>query len=344
MNQDSKDLPHDVHDRGYKLLFSFKKLFQELIAGYVEADWKSQLDYSRCKQLNKTYIMPDLSKQESDILYQIPLLGTGSEPKEVLLYILLEHQSTVDHSIAFRVLAYLVNIWEDIYKNTDENLRRQKTWRLPPVFPIVLYNGDDTWAAARSVREIVEQSELFGDCIPDLKYHLIDIVHYDTNKLKALHNLLSSLFLLEQSQDRAAFSESIQQASAILSQEKDGELWQSIFQWITIKLQSDFPQGNPEALQQLQQAILNKPREESHTMLETIARKIFEEGIEEGLQEGMKKSILKVLQARFNQVPKKIEDKILSLTDEESLSLLVEKAVTVPTLKEFKDALASLEK
>jgi len=45
---------------------------------------------------------------------------TESEPKEVLLYILLEHQSTVDHSIAFRVLAYLVNIWEDIYKILQE--------------------------------------------------------------------------------------------------------------------------------------------------------------------------------------------------------------------------------
>jgi len=37
-----------------------------------------------------------------------------------------------------------------------------------------------------------------------------------------------------------------------------------------------------KALQQLQQAILKQPREEAHTMLETIARKIFEEGKQEG--------------------------------------------------------------
>ena len=83
-------------------------------------------------------------------------------------------------------------------------------------------------------------------------------------------------------------------------------------------------------------------------MLETVVNKIFEQGIEQGiqkgLQEGMKKRILKLLQTRFGQVPKKIEDKILAITQEESLWLLVEKAGTAPTMKEFKDALAGLER
>jgi len=86
-------------------------------------------------------------------------------------------------------------------------------------------------------------------------------------------------------------------------------------------------------------------------MLETIGRKIFEEGMQAGLEKGMqaglekgKRIIIKLLQTRFGSVPKKIEEKILGLTQEESLWMLVEKAGTAPTIKEFKDALASLEK
>jgi predicted transposase YdaD len=94
--------PHDVHDRGYKLLLSFSKMFQQLIEGYVDADWKSRLDYSRSQRLDKTFILKGLEKQESDVLYQVPLRG---EPgKEVYLYVLIEHQSTVDYSLAFRIL------------------------------------------------------------------------------------------------------------------------------------------------------------------------------------------------------------------------------------------------
>ncbi len=351
MEQEPKELPHDIHDRGYKLLLSFQQLFQYLIEGYVEGDWKARLDYSRCEKIDKTYILEGLDKQESDVLYKVPLIGTENDPKEILLYILIERQSTVDHSIAFRVLMYVMNIWNEIYKNADENLRRQKTWRLPPVFPIVLYNGNDTWTAARSLQEMVEHSNLFGNYIPNLQYHLIDIVHYDTNKLKALHNALSALFLLEQSQDHESFLQSIREANIILSQEKDTELWKAILQWIVFKLKSDFPQGNPEALKELQAAILHQPREECHTMLETIGRKIFEEGMQAGLEKGMqaglekgKRIIIKLLQTRFGSVPKKIEEKILGLTQEESLWMLVEKAGTAPTIKEFKDALASLEK
>jgi len=351
MNQAPKDLPHDVHDRGYKLLLSFKQLFQELIEGYVEGEWKARLDYSQCQKIEKSYIRQDLEKQESDLVYRIPLLGTlgtEAEPKEVLLYILIEHQSSIDYGIAFRVLAYLVNLWYDLYKNADENLRRQKTWRLPPVFPIVLYNGNDPWNAPVSLKEIVEHSELFGDYIPNLKYHIIDIGHYDSNKLAALHNALSSLFLLEQSHDQAALSKSLEEISDVFSQEKNAELWKAVFQWIIIKLKLNFSKTSPEALTQLEEAILKKTTKEGHTMLETVVNKIFEQGIEQGiqkgLQEGMKKSILKLLQTRFGQVPKKIEDKILAITQEESLWLLVEKAGTAPTMKEFKDALAGLER
>ncbi len=328
-----------------------------------------------CQKIEKSYIRQDLEKQESDLVYLIPLLpllGTEAEPKEVLLYILIEHQSSIDYGISFRVLAYLVNLWYDLYKNTNENLRRHKTWRLPPVFPIVLYNGNDPWDAPVSLKEIVEHSELFGDYIPNLKYHIIDIGHYDPNKLAALHNALSSLFLLEQSHDQTALSKSLEEISDVFSQEKNAELWKAVFQWIIIKLKLNFSKTSPEALTQLEEAILKKTKKEGHTMLETVVNKIFEQGIErgiqegiqkgkqeglqegieqgrqegkqEGLQEGMKKSILKLLQTRFGQVPKKIEDKILAITQEESLWLLVEKAGTAPTMKEFKDALAGLER
>ena len=111
--QDPAD--HDLYDRGYKLIFSFYQVFQQLMEGYVPEEWTSRLDYANSQKIDKSFIMKGFKKQESDILYKVPLIG---EPKkEIFLYVLIEHQSTVDFAMPFRVLCYLVEIWRDFYKN-----------------------------------------------------------------------------------------------------------------------------------------------------------------------------------------------------------------------------------
>jgi hypothetical protein len=76
----------------------------------------------------------------------------------------------------------MVELLNDVFKNTDKNIRERKDFRLPAIVPIVLYNGSDNWTAARSYREYTENHEIFGDSIIDFNCLLFDLKRMNENK------------------------------------------------------------------------------------------------------------------------------------------------------------------
>ena len=276
-----KQLPHNIHDRGYKLLFSFGKIFQQLIEGYVDRDWKKFLDFSNAQKIDKSFILKDFEQIEADVLYKVPVL---EQSQEIYLYVLVEFQSTVDHSIAFRVLSYLSQVWIDVCKNIDPNLRKQKGFRLPPVFPIVVYNGSESWTAKKSVRELVDMAEIFGEFIPNVQYHLINISDLNIEKLQQLGNALAGVFLLEHKVNSEEFEKAFKEALKLIFTEPDYELVKAIIQWILALLKREFPKQAPALVQEIDFTKYN--REEVRTMLETMPKKLIAYGEEEGEKKG----------------------------------------------------------
>ena len=70
--------------------------------------------------------------------------------KEVLLYLLLEHQSTDDPLMAFRVLVYLVRIWE---RHVRE---RPHATRLPAIVPMVVHHSAEGWTSPTSFPALID--------------------------------------------------------------------------------------------------------------------------------------------------------------------------------------------
>ena len=101
MSQDKK--------RAFKEIFSNKSLFVQLMRNFSPPyfHWTEMLTPDRLELINSTFIDPELVKKESDVLYKLTI---GNE--EILIYVLLEHQSTVDYLMIFRLLSYMVRIWE----------------------------------------------------------------------------------------------------------------------------------------------------------------------------------------------------------------------------------------
>lgn len=65
-------------------------------------------------------------------MYRVMLNG-----QDVEFYLLLEMQSKVDFLMPYRLLLYQVEIWRYLKKAKG----KPKTFRLPPIVPIVVYNG-----------------------------------------------------------------------------------------------------------------------------------------------------------------------------------------------------------
>ena len=166
----NNQLPHNINDLEYKYIFSNKSIFLGLLKRLDEIGVFKNLTEDQLERIDKSYVLPDFSEQESDILYKVNL-----KEKEIIFYILFEHQSTVDHSMSIRLLFYITDLYRDYIKDFDKGEIKKKGFRLPAVVPIVFYDGEDRWTATRRLREKILGFEEFGNCVIDFEYILIDL-------------------------------------------------------------------------------------------------------------------------------------------------------------------------
>jgi hypothetical protein len=97
-----------------------------------------------------------------------------------------------------RLLTYLGLLYQDLIK--QRAAADPATGKLPPVLPIVLYNGKPRWTAATEVLELIEPAPgRLRDYAPRLKYLLLDEGAIDEAAPWALRNLVAALFRLEKS-------------------------------------------------------------------------------------------------------------------------------------------------
>jgi hypothetical protein len=105
----------------------------------------------------------------------------GGRP--VLLYLLLEHQSSVDPWMAWRMLRYVVKQLEQWRQHHPESRR------LPVIIPLVLYHGEEgAWTAPRRVEELFDVPEPREDwlaLLPRFEYLLDDLTTEEAAALMA---------------------------------------------------------------------------------------------------------------------------------------------------------------
>ena len=102
-----KDI-NNIYDKSYKTLFSNKDIFTSLINDFTEEKWKDKINADNLTLINKSFILSDYEEVESDIVYKANIDG-----EEVIFYLLLEFQSSIDYSMPIRLLMYMLEIWRE---------------------------------------------------------------------------------------------------------------------------------------------------------------------------------------------------------------------------------------
>ena len=136
-----------AHDPSYKLLFSHREMVADLVRGFVREDWVAALDFDTLERVRESGISHDLREREDDILWR---LRWGE--RWLYVYLLLEFQSTVDRLMAVRLLTYVGLLYQDLAAAGEI----PPGGPLPPVLPIVLYNGQAPWTARTSLADLME--------------------------------------------------------------------------------------------------------------------------------------------------------------------------------------------
>jgi len=190
-----------IHDSGYKKLFSNRTIFRQLIETFVQEEWVREIDFDQCETLDKSFVSDHYKQTESDLIYKVKFRG-----REAYLVVLLEFQSTVDRLMALRVLNYLTNFYMDYAASVDTR------GMLPPVFPIVLYNGEERWTAPLHFETLIQEHGLLGGYVPHFQYCAIIERDYREEELLAIRNIVSTLFLTETHFDRDTIVELVSAA------------------------------------------------------------------------------------------------------------------------------------
>ena len=183
----------NIHDSGYKYLFSLVAFFRQLVESFVEESWVATLDFTRATLLDKSFVSAEYAHAEADLLWQVPLQG---RTEAVYFYLLLEFQSTVPRLMALRVGQYLLNAKSDL-----QRLHNHATV-LPQIFPLVLYNGKEKWTAPVKLSALEERVVDLGEY--GIEVHYLPIIEnsYPLERLLQEANLVSTLFMAEAYYDR----------------------------------------------------------------------------------------------------------------------------------------------
>lgn len=276
---------HQPHDTSYRFLLSSKKLFVELLRSFVDKGWVDAVDEAKVQTVPRSFILPDFQQKEADIVYQVNVNG-----QDVLFYLLLELQSSVDFLMPYRLLLYQVEIWRYWMQQQEKKLTAQKMFRLPLIVPIVLYNGEGPWTVSRRFREKVAREDMFGPELIDFEYILIDVARYREEDLLAVANTIGSVFLLDQTRDKEELQGRLNKLLGIMRQMPE-ENQQKFFAWIVHMLARKWPEGRQQI-----ETYIRSIREGGATMgleqtLDAIERKGEEKGLQKGLETGIEKGI-----------------------------------------------------
>ena len=313
------------HDNGYKLLFSHASVVADVLRGFVKEDWVQELDFESLERVEGSCVSEDLRPRETDMLWKVRWRG-----QSLYVYLLLEFQSRVERFMAVRVMGYLSLLYQDLIK--------QKTLtpsgKLPPVFLLVLYNGNRRWRAALDVADLIEPVPGGLEAYrPHLRYALLDEAQVPDLELESERNLAAALFRLEKSRDLKEFRREVARMAS--DPQLDESFRRSVYTWLTqVLMPAKFPGLSLSEARSL---------EEVDTMLaERVmkwTREWKEEGRQEGLQKGLQKGrregahalqdiLLSEMAERFGPLPGEIRRRIKSIQDLDRLKDLVKRLMT----------------
>jgi predicted transposase YdaD len=317
------------HDHSYKLLFSHPEMVRDLLLGFVHEAWVSELDFSTLERVNTSYISEDLRRREDDIIWRVRRSDDQADGW-LYIYLLMEFQSQPDPWMAMRMLVYVGLLYQELIKGKHFT----KSGKLPPVFPLVLYNGEQAWKAAEHTAEMIEP--LPGGLVdyrPDLRYLLIDESRYAGQPLPSSENLAAALFHLENSQA----PEELQAMVKILAQWLYAPEQAQIRRAFTAWLKKVLLPGRLPGVDIPELADLN----EVNTMLAERVKEWTQQwkaqGKQEGLEEGRKKGetamLCKMLELKYGPLPLWAQEKIAQ-ADAEAIEQWAAKLLNAQTLEE----------
>jgi predicted transposase YdaD len=329
-----RESPSQPHDGFFKSVFSDPVHAAAELRAILPARVARHIDWDSLQAVHASFVDAALSQRHGDLMFSARL----KEDREVFLWLLFEHQSTVDRWMPLRLLEMVVEFLKGWRKEHPE------AWRLPVILPIVLYQGVTPWTAPCTLAELYDLSDQalrdLGELLLSLRFVLDDLRIAPDDELLArpvgdlarvalvvmkhvtsehLLDLLARLHreiarLLGSEQGRIGFS---------------GIVWYIECVHPTLNRLAIVQHLTPVVGPELEDTMLTYEETLERMYIEKVTRLARNEGVQEGRKEGMKEGrkegmkegqqgfLLRLLAWRFGELPEAVTTRVNQATGDE---------------------------
>ena len=342
-NEDIGFLPpiREFSDRGAKWLLEFGENVEGLLQ-IVASDLANQLDFSQLQQVNQSFIPDNLRKQESDVSYLVPF--RSEELGNVWVYLLIEHQSVPSPVMGFRLLFYMVNIWDVRRRGWEDAKVPESEWRFRPIIPIVLYTGSQTWEMPITMEVVMDLPQVLRRFVPTFDVLFLNVKGEDDPDFHRQSHPFRLLLEIIRQEDatKADFEVVLRQVVQVLKElPEESPQWSRAIYYLVLLIYHRRPTDERETLMNIvAQTLVERGQiEEVQDMPQTIAEYFIQQGEERGEKRGelraKREAVLKLLQLRFDSVPPAVVKKVKSVRRVDRLNALFDQAATANSISEI---------
>ncbi|PKO21085.1 MAG: transposase [Chloroflexi bacterium HGW-Chloroflexi-1] len=268
------------HDEFFKYALGRPETARDFLSNYLSPGMTTLFDLATMELSPGSFVDAQLRAHLSDLLYKVKL----RDGRDAYVYMLFEHKSYPEPQIAFRMLKYMVRIWE---RAVGEKAA------LVSIVPIVVYHGVRRWRVGRNFQALLKTPTELAPYVPEYRYWLYDLSQYTDDEIKGEVLLRTALLAL-----KYIYSKDLpEKTPGILALLRELARSQSGLEYLEALLRY-LARGSDKLTEvDLRSAVEAAFADGGEEIMPTIA----ETWIQQGRQEGMLESLEIMLDLRFGE-------------------------------------------
>ena len=179
--------------------------------------------------------------------------------------------------MSYRILEYSKEIIE---RTIDKERLKNKNYKIPVVYAIVIYTGNRKWNAEKEIEK--RQEELPGIGRKGVaEYEIVDVNSYTEEELIEKEGILSKIMLIEKAKTQKELIEKIERIIRKKYTKEEEEILKRIIYYIFL------PSLNEEKIKEIAEKLREK-EEKGEMAVEELIRKSYDREFKRGKIEGRK--------------------------------------------------------
>lgn len=274
------------HDKLAKSILKDEKEMAQFINGFLEPNEK--IESNNLIKYTNSYINKKFKVKEADLVYKL---------KNKEIFFLVEHQSSIDNSMPYRILNYCIDIMQE-WSRTRKIKRETK---YPIIVPIIIYTGNEKWKIPKNFKEKQIGDYVFENYKIDLEYNLVEINKLSKKFLLQKRSLFGYGMIIEKSKNKQELRENL---GMIVEHIKNKDQLDEIKNIILYLLNDSLEEGAREELIEKIEIKMRKGEDVMSSLYERLVnenRQMIRKGKRQGREEAKLEIAKKLIKKNANE-------------------------------------------